>query len=138
MATKIGLPAFCAAAKASGVKASVSVANAGAAKTAVAATAVNSAERRESMKFSWLLMSWFYNALWLPEVTNCPGRINSRCVNQGGSGKAVRGCRRNRNRNHMEHLKPSLLAGILPSRVASGATARPGLVRRRGGVATRF
>ena len=49
MATKIGLPAFCAAAKASGVKASVSVANARAAKAAVAATAVNSAERRESM-----------------------------------------------------------------------------------------
>src|SRR6516162_5236183 len=49
MATKIGLPAFCAAAKASGVKASVSVANAGAAKTAVAATAASSAERRESM-----------------------------------------------------------------------------------------
>src|SRR6516164_9433786 len=49
MATKIGLPAFCAAAKASGVKASVSVANAGAAKAAVAATAASSAERRESM-----------------------------------------------------------------------------------------
>src|SRR6516165_5004400 len=46
MATKIGLPAFCAAPKASGVKVSVSVANAGAAKAAVAA---NSAERRESM-----------------------------------------------------------------------------------------
>jgi hypothetical protein len=43
------------------------------------------------LKFSWLLMSWFYNALWLPEVTNCLGRINCRCVNQGGNGKAVRG-----------------------------------------------
>jgi hypothetical protein len=49
MATKIGSPAFCAAAKASGVKASVSVANAGAAKAAVAATAAHNAERRESM-----------------------------------------------------------------------------------------
>src|SRR6516164_5136877 len=25
------------------------------------------------LKFSWLLMSWFYNALWLREVTSCPG-----------------------------------------------------------------
>src|SRR6516164_70861 len=49
MATKIGLPAFCAAAKASGVKTWVSVANAGTAKAAVATTALNSAERRESM-----------------------------------------------------------------------------------------
>ena len=58
-AQKAGKPIFvaihaswcptCAAAKASGVKASVSVANARAAKAAVAATAVNSAERRESM-----------------------------------------------------------------------------------------
>jgi len=46
------------------------------------------------LKFSWLLLSWFYNALWLPEVTSCPGRINSRST--GGVIPPGRVKRRNR------------------------------------------
>src|SRR6516225_8161726 len=49
IATKIGLPAFCAAAKFSRVNGLVSVANAGVTKTELAATAARSAARRDSM-----------------------------------------------------------------------------------------
>jgi hypothetical protein len=47
MATRMGLPAFCAAAKDSGSKVFVSAANAGAARAEMAATVAKSTERRE-------------------------------------------------------------------------------------------
>src|SRR5262249_36473030 len=58
--TKIGLPAFCAAAKASGVKVSVSVANAGETKIALAAVRATSRERRDSiLESSWFVIMLF-------------------------------------------------------------------------------
>src|SRR6516225_376165 len=103
MATKIGLPTFCAAAKASGVKASVSVANAGAAKAAVAATAASSAERRESMVEVLLA----FNVVVLQRAL------------------VARSHKLPRDASTLGQLAASFLRAA-----SSGATARPGLVRR--------
>src|SRR5258707_11458559 len=55
MATKIGLPAFCASAKAASLKGCGPAADAGATAAALAATAAKRTERRDSMRNSSLV-----------------------------------------------------------------------------------